>query len=120
LTREYFGRSAARWLADRVDDRARYYSPAKKVKCDLKDEVCLRKGDPNWKNTRQQFGRKAANDVREPGWDRGTIEPSKKVTCDVDDRACYKNGQPHIDKTRYVFGKKAAKDLKRDARDDDN
>ncbi|MDX6751808.1 YcgJ family protein [Geminicoccaceae bacterium 1502E] len=117
LTREYFGGSASKRLANDLDRRKTdpVYRPKDKVKCDLDDEVCYKKGEPDYKNTRQQFGRKAASEVREPGWKPDEIRPGKNVVCSTGDQACYKkSGEPAIGATRKVFGKKAAKELKED------
>lgn len=112
LTRDHFGRSAARDLAARIggnwgtDTR---YNPKEGVRCDLEDELCTKRGEPDYKNTREQFGRKAALAVTEPD---GTIRPGKRTVCDPAREICERNGSPSVDRTRLVFGDRAARNLK--------
>lgn len=116
LTREYFGTSASRRLADDLDRGRKdpVYRPKERVRCDRGDEVCYRKGVPDYRNTRQQFGRKAASGVREPGWGENEIRPKRSISCDTVGRACFKsNGEPAVGATRKAFGKKAAREQKR-------
>lgn len=118
LTREYFGRDSSERLADAIGDHSRRdpnYSPQRGVRCDLGDELCTKKGDPSYIQTRKQFGRKPALAVQQPD---GTITPRKNVVCDAGSQVCNKNGQPSVDSTRYVFGKKAAKRVKADKQND--
>lgn len=117
LTGEYFGSKASKRLADDLDRRRKdpVYRPKEKVRCNLDDELCLKKGVPDYANTREQFGRKAALKVRQPGWDDDEIRPNRKVVCDTGEEACYKrDGKPAIGATKKVFGKKAARELKKD------
>lgn len=114
LTREYFGSDAARRLENDIggnwkkDDT---YNPQQGVRCDIGDEICQKKGEDYYKATRQQFGREAGQQVREPD---GSIQPGKKTVCDPGDATCMKNGEINVDQTRYVFGGQAAKDARKE------
>ncbi|MCX8102177.1 MAG: YcgJ family protein [Geminicoccaceae bacterium] len=117
LTRDYFGRSAAKDLEDRIGGDWRTdtrYTPKEGVKCDTEDELCLKRGEPDYKNTREQFGRKPALAVTEPD---GTIRPGKRTVCDPASQVCEKNDRPSVDRTRFVFGDRAARNLKSQLRD---
>ncbi|MCL6609139.1 MAG: YcgJ family protein [Geminicoccaceae bacterium] len=117
LTREHFGKSAAEDLEERIGGNWRTdtrYNPKEGVRCDLEDELCTRRGEPDYKNTREQFGRKPALAVTEPD---GTIRARRKVTCDPATEVCYKNERPTVDQTRWVFGDRAARNLKKQLRD---
>lgn len=117
LTREYFGRSAAEDLADRIGGNWRTdtrYNPREGVRCDLADALCTKRGEPDYKNTREQFGRRPALAVTEPD---GTIRPDRRTVCDPITRVCEKNDRPSVDRTRYVFGDRAARNLKSQLRD---
>ena len=114
LTREHFGRDAARRLEDQIGGNWKkddIYKPKEGVKCDVEDEICTKKGEDDYLNTRQQFGRKDALDARD---DDGKIRPYKKTVCDPATEVCTKNGETNVDHTRFVFGNRAAKEAKQD------
>jgi hypothetical protein len=113
LTRDRFGKSAAKDLEDRIGGNWRTdtrYNPKEGVKCDLEDELCEKRGEVDYKNTRQQFGRKPALEAQQPD---GTIQARRKVTCDPASEVCVKNERPTVDQTRWVFGDRAARNLKK-------
>lgn len=117
LTREYFGKVAARELEDRIGGNWRTdnrYSPKQGVKCDVEDVLCVKRGVPDYRNTREQFGRKPALAVTEPD---GSIRPSQRTVCDPGREICERNGAPSVDRTRYVFGDRAARNLKSQLKD---
>jgi hypothetical protein len=120
VTREYFGSDAARRLENQIggnwkkDDT---YNPQQGVRCDIGDEICQKKGEDYYKATRQQFGREAGQQVREPD---GSIQPNKKTVCDPGDATCMKNGEINVDQTRYVFGGQAAKDARKEKQAQDD
>ncbi|MCS6879515.1 MAG: YcgJ family protein [Geminicoccaceae bacterium] len=113
LTREYFGKEAAKELEERIGGdwrRDTVYEPAPRVRCDLEDELCTRRGEPDYRATREQFGRKPALAVTEPD---GTIRPDRRTICDPARELCVRDGRPSVDRTRYVFGDRAARKLKK-------
>lgn len=117
LTRDYFGKSAAKDLEDRIGGNWRTdtrYNPKEGVRCDLEDELCTKRGEPDYKNTREQFGRRPALAVTEPD---GTIRPGKRTVCDPAREVCERGGLPSVDRTRYVFGDRAARNLKSQLKD---
>ena len=117
LTREYFGKSAAEDLEKRIGGNWRTdtrYNPKEGVRCDLEEELCTRRGEPDYKNTREQFGRKPALAVTQPD---GTIRPDRRTVCDPSREVCERGGAPSVDRTRFVFGDRAARNLKSQLKD---
>lgn len=117
LTREQFGKSAAKDLEDRIGGNWKTdtrYNPKEGVRCDTEDELCTRRGEVDYKNTRQQFGRKPALEARQPD---GSIQARRKVSCDPATEVCVKNDRPNVDQTRWVFGDRAARNLKKQLKD---
>lgn len=113
LTRERFGKSAARDLEERIGGNWRTdtrYNPGEGIRCDTEDELCTRKGAVDYRSTRQQFGRQPALEARQPD---GTIQARRKVSCDPASEVCVKKGEPSVDQTRWVFGDRAARNLKK-------
>lgn len=112
LTREYFGKDAAKELEERIGGdwrRDTVYEPARGVRCDLEEALCARRGEPDYKSTREQFGRKPALAVTAPD---GTIRPDRRTLCDPTRQICERDGLPSVDRTRFVFGDRAARELK--------
>lgn len=112
LTRDFFGRTAAKDLEDRIGGNWRTdtrYSPEEGVRCDLEDRLCTKRGEPDYRKTREQFGRKPALAVTEPD---GTIRPGRRTVCDPAREVCERNGTPSVERTRFVFGDRAARNLK--------
>ncbi len=117
LTREQFGRAAAKDLAERIGGNWRTdttYTPEKGVKCDTADELCLKRGEVDYKTTREQFGRKPALQATAPD---GTIRPDRRTVCDPTRQLCERDGAPSVARTRYVFGDRAARNLKAQLKD---
>lgn len=65
-TKEVFGKGASRRV-DRVRDEAgtnNIFLPRNNTVCNRDEKVCYKNGQPDWSDTRDQFGKKAARKIQ--------------------------------------------------------
>jgi hypothetical protein len=127
VTEQQFGDEASRRLARRIDEEGKrgpraIVRVADGLVCDRLSEVCYDRDGASLRETREEFGHDAAEDLadridrprRGPGRRGGVVySPRKGVACDEQVAACYVGDAAHPGHTKQQFGADAARDLER-------
>jgi hypothetical protein len=127
VTEKQFGDDAGRRLARRIDEEGKRGPRAivrlgDGVVCDRLSEVCYDREGASLRQTREEFGHDAAEELsdridrpgRGPGRRGGVVfSPRKGVLCDEQVAACYVGDAAHPGHTKQQFGADAVRELER-------